>query len=108
MAFYEQINELKELMKVTEEVIKKQELEQKRHMQNGYIEELVKLVRPLTEYLDYRDNHHTTIREEQAKQGQAMKSELLRNEEIFVSIIGVLKKQQESIEKIRNIINNNH
>jgi len=87
MAFYEQIKELKELMKVTETVIKKQEKEQKRHMQNGSIEKLVKLVRPITEELNNNKCKNRV--------------DLLQNEEIFVSIIGVLKKQQESIEELK-------
>ena len=101
MAFYEQINELKDLMKNVEELIKKQELEQKRHMQNGYIEELVKLVRPITEYLDSDEKRETLGKETQ----YGIKKELLRNEEIFVSIIGILKKQQESIEKLKGKLN---
>ena len=100
MAFYEQINELKDLMKNAEELIKKQELEQKRHMQNGYIEELVKLVRPITEYLDSNGTRESL----EKKTHYEIKKELLRNEEIFVSIIGVLKKQQESIEELKKKI----
>jgi hypothetical protein len=101
MTFYEQINELKDLMKNVEELIKKQELEQKRHMQNGYIEELVKLVRPITEYLDSDEKRKTLGKETQ----YGIKKELLRNEEILVSIIGILKKQQESIEKLKGKLN---
>ena len=58
----------------------------------------------------YRENHITkydqellvynNIRDPKRLSHNPLKNELLRNEEIFVTLIGILKKQDERIRKL--------
>lgn len=121
---------LENLLKQKEDLekrIKEEKQNEKELMHQSSIDRLEALVKPITKFLDYkrsngynghqmiydksyRENHITkydqellvynNIRDPKRLSHNPLKNELLRNEEIFVTLIGILKKQDERIRKL--------
>ncbi len=126
----QQLEQLNKQQKELEERIRKQQENKEKLNNEASIDRLESLVKLLTEYLDYETNRTPYAGAESYRKNLQFKYEQklnyyylklqrkserdygipniprkesdLENEEIFVTLIGILKKQDERIKKLEN------
>ena len=133
-ALTQQLEQLKKQQQELEERIQKEKETKKKLEDESSIERLEALVQPLTDVLERKDNHGTQIHPGWGKpkreqitiqyniEMQEYNKRLIRNdnryylpqknkqlleEEIYTTIISILKKQQKEITELREKLNKN-
>lgn len=119
----EQMEELKKQQEILAKQIEEEEIRTKKLNDLASINRLEALIEPITEYLDWVDPR--VINRMQSKRGQItnkleriqrnrnktphtvnkyMHSHILANEEIFVTLLGIIKKQDTRITELEAVI----